>query len=164
MDINVGEQGNTSSAITISQLQQPYQLDAYIDGNDWSMAKIGNKVKVTFDLLPDETFTGTVTLAYPVLDSSSDAPLAHILVQLDNSISQNLPTGTAATVEVIGGEANNTMLVPTNAIHKTSDGGYAVTAIQNGKQTEQPVEIGLKGDAYVEIKSGVQAGTAVVTK
>jgi HlyD family secretion protein len=164
IDINVGEQGNISSAITISQLNQPYQLDTYIDGTDWSMAKIGNKVNVTFDLLPDTTFPGTVTLVYPELDSSSNSPLAHILVQLDKSISQNLPTGTGATVEVIGGEANNAILVPANAIHKTSNGGYAVYIIQNGRQVEQPVEIGLQGTAYVEIKSGPQAGTAVVTK
>jgi len=165
LDVNVGEQGNTSTAVTISQLEQPYQLDAHIDGVDWSMAKVGNTVKVTFDLLPDKTFNGTVTLAYPVLDSSSESPLAHILVQLDNSISQNLPVGTAATIEVIGGEANNTLLVPASAVHKTSDGGgYAVTVIQNGQQTEEPVEIGLEGDAYIEIKSGLQPGTAVLTK
>jgi len=164
MDIRVGEQGNTTSAITISQLQQPYQLDTNIDGNDWSMAKTGNKVNVTFDLLPDKTFPGTVTLVYPVLNSSSDTPLAHILVQLDQSISQNLPAGATATIEVIGGEVKNALLVPTSSIHKTSDGGYAVYLIQNGKKAEQPIEIGLRGTSYVEVKSGIQAGAAVVTK
>ncbi|HEX9333816.1 MAG TPA: efflux RND transporter periplasmic adaptor subunit, partial [Anaerolineales bacterium] len=164
MDINIGAQGNTSSAVTISQLAQPYQLDAYIDEADWNTAKVGNKANVTFDIIPNETFPATVTLVYPELDTASESPLVHILVQLDRSISQDLPAGTGATLEVVGGEASNAMLLPTNAVHRTSDGGYAVYVIQNGKRVEQPVQVGLQGTSYVEVKSGLTPGTTVVTK
>jgi multidrug efflux pump subunit AcrA (membrane-fusion protein) len=164
MDITIGEQGNTSSAVTISQLAQPYQLDAYIDQSDWNTAKVGNHVNVTFGLIPNETFPATVTLVYPELDTTAESPLVHILVQLDRSISQNLPAGTGASIEVIGGEANNAMLLPTNAVHRTSDGGFAVYIIQNGKRVEQSIEVGLQGTSYVEVKSGITAGTEVATK
>jgi multidrug efflux pump subunit AcrA (membrane-fusion protein) len=50
-----------------------------------------------------------------------------------------------------------------NAIHKTDD-GYAVTVIQNGKQAERRVEIGLQNETYAEIKSGLEAGETVVTE
>jgi len=164
IDLNVGEQGNTSTAITISQLNQPYSLDIYLDEANWILAKVGNKVNVTFDLLPGKTFSGSVTLVYPELNTSSDAPVVHILAQLDQSISQNLPVGTGADVEVIGGEANNVVLVPANAVHKNSNGGYEVSVIQNGQVIKQPVETGLQGTAYVEIKSGLDAGAIVATK
>jgi RND family efflux transporter MFP subunit len=163
-DINIGAQGNTSSAVTISQLAQPYQLDAYIDEADWNTAKVGNKANVTFDIIPNETFPATVTLVYPELDTASESPLVHILVQLDRSISQDLPAGTGATLEVVGGEANNAMLLPTIAVHRTSDGGYAVYVVQNGKRVEQPIQVGLRGTSYVEVKSGLTPGTTVVTK
>ena len=164
MDMALGAQGNTTSAVTISQLAQPYQLDAYIDESDWNTAKVGNPAKVTFNSIPGETFPATVTLVYPELDTTSESPLVHILVQLDRSISQNLPAGTGATIEVVGGEANNTMLLPTNAVHRTSDGGFAVYLIQNGKRVEQPIQVGLRGTSYVEVKSGLTTGTEVLMK
>jgi len=164
LDIHTGEQANTTSAVTISQLNQPYVLDAGLDQTDWGTAKVGNKVNVTFDLLPGKTFPGSITIVYPELNSSGDAPIVHIQAQLDQSISQNLPTGTGVSLEVVGGEANNAVLVPANAVHKNSSGGYEVALIQNGQQKNQLVEIGLQGNAYVEIKSGLDAGAVVVAK
>lgn len=163
LDLNVGEQVGTSSIITISQLSQPYVVDAYLDESDWSNAHIGNKVSVSFDLLPDQTFPGTVTTVYPGLVASGNSSLVHIVVQLDSSISQGLPAGTGASISVVGGEANGVVLVPVNAIHK-ANGGYAVTVIQNGEQAERAVEIGIQNETYVEIKSGLDAGETVVTE
>jgi HlyD family secretion protein len=164
MDLNLGEPGNTTTAITISQLDQPYTVDGSLDQTDWIAAKVGNKVNVTFDLLSGKTFPATVTTVYPVLDTSGDAPLVHVVVQLDQSISQNLPAGTGASLEVIGGEADNAVMVPTNAVHKNSNGSYEVVVIQNGQRIKKQVEVGLQGTAYVEIKSGLNVGEIVATK
>jgi len=162
LDISVGEQAGTSSVITISQLNQPYVVDTYLDEADWSNAKVGNKATVTFDLLPEQTFPGTVTTVYPGLVGSGNSSLVHIVVQLDQSINQDLPAGTGASISVVGGEANGVVMVPVNAIHKT-DRGYAVTVIQNGQGTERNVEIGIQNETYVEIKSGLHAGETVST-
>lgn len=164
MDINLGDQANTSSAITISELSQPYTLDAYLDETGWTTAKIGNKATVKFDLLSDESFPATMTMVYPELDSSADSPLVHVQVQLDDAISQTLPVGTGATVSVIGGEAHGAIIVPVSAIHQTGNGGFAVYVMQNGQRVEQPVEIGLQGTSYVEIKSGLTAGDILAAK
>lgn len=162
LDLSVGEQAGTSTVITISQLNQPYQLDAYIDEADWSMAQIGNKVNVTFNLIPDQTYTGMVTTVYPELSASFNSSLVHIVVELDKSISQNLPAGTGASIEVIGGEANNVVLAPVSALHKVN-GKYTVNIIENGQKVEQNVEVGLQNATYAEIKSGLQAGEFVAT-
>ncbi|MBK9927579.1 MAG: efflux RND transporter periplasmic adaptor subunit [Anaerolineales bacterium] len=161
--VNVGEQASTSSTITISQLDQPYMVDAYLDQADWDATKIGNKVNVIFELISEQTFPGTITTVYPELVASGNSSLVHIVVQLDRSLSQNLPVGTGATVSVVGGEAKDVVLVPVEAIHKTK-GEYAVTVIQNGDQVERSVEIGIQDDTYVEIKSGLDAGETVVTE
>jgi len=160
LEVNVGEQAGTSSVITISQLNQPYVVDTYLDEADWTNAQAGNKATVTFDLIPDQIFPGTVTTVYPGLVGSGNSSLVHIVVQLDQSISQDLPTGTGASISVVGGEANGVVLVPVNAIYK-SNGGYAVTVIQNGQKAERSVEIGIQNETYVEIKSGLSAGETV---
>jgi multidrug efflux pump subunit AcrA (membrane-fusion protein) len=158
------EDNDTSSTITISQLSQPYTLDVYIDEADWGMAQIGNKVNVTFDLLDGQTFPGIVTLVYPVLSESFEASLVHLIVQLDQRISQDLPAGTGADVEVVGGEARGAVLVSVDALHETEDGKYAVTVLHNGQQVEREIEIGLQNDTYAEVKSGLEAGEIVVTR
>jgi len=163
LDLSVGEQVDTSSVITISQLSQPYIVDAYLDEADWGTAKVGNKVNVTFDLLPEKIFPGTVTLVYPELDPSFEASLVQINIQLDQSISQALPAGTGATVDVVGGEAKGVVLVPVGAIHE-NDGVHYVNVFQNGQKVKRTVEIGLKNDSYAEVTSGLEAGEIVVTK
>ncbi len=164
LGLNIGQQAGTSSAITISQLSQPYTLDVNINEADWSKAQMGNKANVTFDLLPQQTYTGTVTLVYPELNPSFETSLVHLIVQLDSSMSQELPAGTRATVDVVAGEAKGVVLVSVNAIHKGDDGKSYVPVIQNGQKVEREIEVGLQNDTYAEVKSGLEAREIVVTK
>lgn len=164
LGLGIGEQVDTSSVITISQLSQPYTLDVYLDETDWDKAKVGNTVNVTFDLIPEQTYKAKVALVYPELSPSFETSLVHLIVQLDQSISQTLPAGTGAAVEVIGGEATGVVLVPVNTVHKTERGRYVVYVLQNGQQVEREVEIGIQNESYVEIKSGLDAGETVVTE
>jgi multidrug efflux pump subunit AcrA (membrane-fusion protein) len=164
LDLNVGEQAGTDAVITISQLSQPYTVDAYLDEAAWEVADVGNKVNVSFDLVPEQTYEGTVTLVYPELSESFESSLIHLVVQLDSSIIQDLPAGTGATVDVTGNEANGAVLVSVNAIHKAEDGKTYVTVLQNGRQIEREVQIGLQNDTHTEIKSGLDAGEIVVTE
>jgi HlyD family secretion protein len=128
------------------------------------VAKIGNKVNITFDLLLEQTYPGTVTLIYPELSESFESSLVHLVVQLDQSLSQDLPAGTGATVDVVGGEAMGVVLVPLEAVHETEDGKSVVTVLQNGQPSEREVELGLQTETYAEIKSGLEAGEIVVTE
>jgi multidrug efflux pump subunit AcrA (membrane-fusion protein) len=164
IDLSVGEQAGTDSVITIAQLSQPYTVDAYIDEADWKMASVRNKVNVTFDLLPEQTYAGTVTLVYPELSESFESSLIHLIVQLDSSISQELPAGTGATIDVVGGEAKGVVLVSVAAIHKGDNGKSYVTVLQNGKRIEREVQVGLRNDTYAEIKSGLEAGEIVAAE
>jgi HlyD family secretion protein len=164
LDVNIGEQVDTSSIITISQLSQPYTLEAYLDETDWDMAQVGNQVTVTFNLLPEQTYPGTVTLIYPELSESFESSLVRLVVQLDQSISQELPAGTGATIDVVGGEAKGVVLVPVEAIRKTEDGGTVVSILQNGQQSQREVELGLENESYAEVKFGLEAGEIVVTE
>ena len=163
LDLSIGAQVDAESVITISQLSQPYTLEAYLDETDWGKAKIGNKVTVTFDLLSEQTYPGTVTLVYPELSESFESSLVRLVVQLDQSLSQDLPAGTGATVKVIGGEARGVVLIPVEAIHQSEDGKAVVTALQNGQQSEREIELGLQNETYAEVKSGLDAGEIVVT-
>ena len=65
INLNVGEDVGTSAVVTISNMDQPYTLDVYLDETDWDKAKVGYAATVTFDLLPDENYPAKVTQVYP---------------------------------------------------------------------------------------------------
>ena len=120
LDLSIGEQVDTSSIITISQLSQPYTLDVYLDEADWGMAQVGNKVNVTFDLLPEQTFPGTVTLVYPELSRIASSHRSCISsCNWIKASARICPREREQTVEVVGGEAKGVVLVSVDAIHKT---------------------------------------------
>jgi HlyD family secretion protein len=153
-----------NSVITVSNLDQPYQIDAYIDAKDWGQVQAGYEADVAFDIIPDQTFKGSVINVYPTLDTtSSNSALIHFIVRLDKTIAYNLPSGAAASVKVIGGNATNTVLVPLEALHVFGDGKYAVFVKTNGSLQLKIVDVGLKDLTKAQILSGIQAGDIVTT-
>jgi HlyD family secretion protein len=161
--LNAGEDAGTASVVTISDLNQPYVIDASLDETDWDKARTGFTANVTFDLLPDDTYTGKIIQVYPKLDDSSGTSMVHILVQLDEAVSKDLPVGSTASVDVTGGEALGAVLLPISALKEVGSGKYAVYLMKNGSPVEQQVEIGLQDILYAEVKSGLKKGDVVLT-
>jgi multidrug efflux pump subunit AcrA (membrane-fusion protein) len=164
LEFNVGDLADGSSVITVSDIDQPYSLDAYLDADDWGQVKVGYEVEVSFDIVPDQIFTGGVTSVYPTLDTtSSNSALVHITARLDETIPYGLPSGSAASVDVIGGQAENAVLVPVEALHEIGDGQYTLFVMENGELRLRVVEVGLQDLARAEIISGLHAGEIVTT-
>ncbi|NOQ40253.1 MAG: hypothetical protein GQ562_08025, partial [Anaerolineales bacterium] len=87
------------------------------------------------------------------------------LVELDTSKTgwDDLPVGSAAGVDVIGGRAENALLVPVEALREISDGEYAVFIMESGEPRMRMVEVGLQDLIFAEIISGLKAGDVVTT-
>ena len=164
LNIHVGDLASGSSVITISNLDQPYALNAYLDADDWGQIKIGYEVDVTFDIVPNQVFTGTVTNVFPTLDTaSSNSALVHITARLNEPIPYQLPSGSAASVDVVGGRAENAVLIPVEALHQIEDGKYTLFVMEKGKLRLRTVQVGLQDLTKAEIISGLKAGDIVTT-
>lgn len=164
INYNVGE--NASGAVmTLADMSQPL-LEVYLDESDLNMIGLGYQVEVSFDALADQVFTGTVTQIDPTLVTSNGVSVVRALVQLDESSfakPQTLPAGLNATVEVIGGKAENALLVPVEALREIGDGQYAVFVMVDGVPELRMVEVGLMDYSFAEILSGVAEGDVVTT-
>jgi len=170
-DITVGNDNSSSSssstttssnAVTIADLSQPY-IQVYLDPSDWDKVKVGKDAEITFDALPDSKFTGKVDEVDPGLYASGNTSVIRALIKLD--IPKNgfdLPLGSAASVDVIGGRADNAVVVPIEALHPAGD-QFAVFVMENGKPVLRVVEVGIQDQVSAEIKSGLQAGDVVTT-
>jgi RND family efflux transporter MFP subunit len=160
---SVGDTVSASSIITVADLNQPYTIEAYFDAEDWSKVQVGYETEIAFDMLPDDIFIGTVTLVYPQLDTSSNSSLVHAIVRLNETFDGNLPSGTSAAVDVIGGKAEDAVLIPVEALREIGDGKYTVFVMENGTPRLRSVEVGLQDITYAEIRSGLEVGEIVTT-
>jgi HlyD family secretion protein len=164
LDFSVGDMVSSStSVVTIADLSQAY-LEAFLDESDWSNISVGYTVEVAFDILSEKVFEGEVVQVDPGLYTSGNTSVVRALVKLNNvDNSFNLPFGTSAAVDVIGGRAEGAVLVPVEALRETSPGEYAVFVIEDGKPRLRVIEVGIQDLLYAEVKSGLEPGEVVTT-
>ena len=159
----VGDRVSINTTIlTIADLQEPL-LQFWLEESDMGRVSLGNQVNVTFEALPDTTFTGKVVRVDPVLVSVSGttAVQARASLRLDEQ-DVTLLSGMTADVEVISAEARDALVVPVEALRKTEEGGYTVTVVRsNGEMEDRQVEVGIRDAVNAEILSGLELGETV---
>jgi RND family efflux transporter MFP subunit len=151
--------------ITLADLDQPL-LEMFLDETDMNMVGLDYDVEVVFDALPDDVFEGQVVQIDPQLVNQNGLTVVRALVQLDTGSfakPQTLPVGMNATVEVIGGRAENAVLVPVEALREITTGQYAVFVMEGGEPMLRMVEVGLMDFSFAEIVSGLEEGETVTT-
>lgn len=164
------EVGETLSAdtkfITVADLNQP-RLEVYLDETDIENVAVGYEVEVIFDAFPNEIFTGHVIEVDPSLYESGNVTTIKTLVELDAesfSKPRNLPIGLNAAVDVIGGRAENAVLVPVEALRELGPDEYAVFVVgDDGEPKLRAVQVGIMDYTSAEIISGLEAGEIVTT-
>ena len=164
IDVDVSDRVGNDVVMIVSDLTPP-TIDSYFDESDWANVQSGLPVEVTFDALPDKVYEGQVVHVDPGLVTQNFTTVVHAKVELDTSTTGwgDLPVGSAAGVDVIGGKAENAVLVPVEALREVSEGEYAVFVMENGQPHMRLVEVGLQDLIYAEIKSGLDAGDVVTT-
>lgn len=153
-----------STFIVMADLDHPY-VDFYIDETDLGKAAVGDAAQVIFDALPNRTFTGKVTQLIPKLVTSGNSKAIQGAVRIESILSDEnltLPEGLNASVDIIGGEAKNAVLIPISALVDLGDSEYGVFVRDTaGKLKFRSVTVGLMDLTNAEIKSGLQAGEMV---
>lgn len=161
-----GELVGAGELVTLADLTQPL-LEVYLDETDLDKIGVDYEVEVVFDALPDDTFAGHVLEIDPMLSSVNGVTTVRALVRLDEASfakPQRLPVGLNASVEVIGGRAQNALLVPVEAVREVSPGAYAVFVLSEGGEPElRFVDVGLMDFSFAEILSGLALGETVTT-
>jgi RND family efflux transporter MFP subunit len=165
IDANVGEQVNTGAIITLADLEQP-MLEVYLDETDLDKVAVGYEIEVVFDAYPDLAFTGQIVEVDPSLNTVSNIQAVRALAVLDEDSfvkPQTLPVGLNASVDVIGGRAENAVLVPVEALRELGPDEYAVFVVEDGEPKLRIVTVGLVDFTSAEILSGLEVGEVVST-
>jgi multidrug efflux pump subunit AcrA (membrane-fusion protein) len=154
-----------SAFMRLADLSTPI-LEFYMDESDIANVAVGDDVEVTFDAFEDQIFEGNVIQISPELVSSGNVGYVYGLIELSPSSYAkqiDLPIGMSATIEVIGGRAENALLVPVEALKEVDDDQYAVFKMENGVPRLYEVQVGLMDFTYAQILSGLSLGDEVTT-
>ncbi len=163
LDLTVGQTVSTAPVAVVADLAHPY-VEVYLDEIDWDKIAPGYPAEITFDAVDEKVYTGLVVQVDPALVYEQNTPLVHGWVQLDPGQSGlRLPVGAGAAVDIIGGRADDVLLVPVEALREVSPGQYTVFVLENGEPTLRSVEVGLKDLFFAEIVSGLEEGEIVTT-
>ena len=165
MEVNAAVGQSVSTAPVVALATAARYLHFYVEETDLGQMKPGLPVRVTFDAYPDQVFTGTIERIDPELATVDGSPAVSAWATLDTAQGGELfLNGMTAEVEVVAGEAKQTLLVPSQALRELSASSYAVFLVQSdGSLKLTPVTIGLRDVANVQILSGLKVGDVVST-
>ena len=170
----------TPNLFTIAADTSRMQVEASVDEADIGQVRSGQTVRFTVDSYPDADFEASVQQIRQSATQSGNAVSYLVILDVDNSDGRLL-TGMTANVEIITGTKPDVLRVPvaaTRFLPREDDRGEQLDEEgEDAKQAyvwvpgEDPyapsriaVTIGLEGEDYVEITSGIEAGQSVLVR
>ena len=151
--------GSSTGFVTLTGING-MELVAGFAETDTAKLRVGQAATVTVDALPNTELAAHIVAIDGTATSSSGVVTYNVTFALDRS-EPGLKSGMTANVDVIVGEADNVLHVPTAAVNG-SGSNASVTVLRNGKQVRVPVVAGLAGDSSTAILSGLTTGQTVV--
>ena len=130
---------------------------------DIERIKLGQRVKVSVDSLPNKSFEGKVDNLAPVIEGKSRTLTAK--VKVENAQGQLLP-GMFARAEIAVFEKADALVAPTSALRDMDgDGKFeSVFVAEGNKAALKAVTLGYLTTDYAEIAQGLQEGDQVITE
>ncbi|MEV4596364.1 HlyD family efflux transporter periplasmic adaptor subunit [Amycolatopsis sp. NPDC049253] len=135
-------------------------VDTSVAEIDVSKVRAGQKATVTLNASPDQPIQASVSKVDLTPTTSGNVVSYGAQLTLTNPPS-GLRPGQSASVVITVAEADNVLSVPAAAV-TTAGTTNVVTIQENGRNVPQQVQIGVRGESTVEIKSGLTEGENVV--
>jgi macrolide-specific efflux system membrane fusion protein len=129
---------------------------------DAPQIKIGQAATITFDALPNETFTGKIMGLNTTGAVTSGVTTYPAIIQLDDTSDSSILPNMSATANIITKVDDNVLLVPSAAVQTTGTTS-TVRVLKNGQVSTVAVQIGDTSDSQTVVTSGLNEGETVVT-
>ena len=157
-----GEQTSLTKPVIQMIGESNLEIEVDIPESDIAKIDVGQKSEITLDSFgDDEIFIGNVTFIDPAETVIQDVVYYQVKVQFSDNLNKVKP-GMTANVTIYTAQKSNVLRVPLRAVKQNN--GDKIVDVLVGENTEQKkVVIGLKGNDFIEIISGLSAGEEVVT-
>jgi len=138
-----------------------YEVDAGVSETDIGKITLGDKVSMTLDAFPNETFTGSVFYIAPSETNIQGVITFQIKIMFDKN-DPRLKSGLTANIDIETQHKDNILVLPQYAILQNDQGAFVETVVNN-KVVQNPVTLGISDqEGNVEVISGVTVGEQVL--
>ena len=148
------------SGDTISALQQlnPLWVDFSVPSKFLGKIKLGQKITLTNEAFPQQTFIGKIIAISPLANSDTDSINLRAIV---NNPQNKLLPGLLVKVTQYLGKMNQRLLVPVTAIVYTDKGEFVYKVVDKTANLV-PITLGSQVDQSLLVKKGLHAGDTIV--
>lgn len=160
-DAKVGQFATPGAALVSIISGNSFEVDALVSETDVGKIALNNKVSMTFDAFPNETFTGSIFYIDPAQTTTAGVVGYKIKVAFDTADSR-MKSGLTINLDVATRHKDSVLYLPQYAILQ-NDKGTFVQVLENGTIKDVPVTLGLQDqNGNAEIVSGVTLGEQVL--
>jgi macrolide-specific efflux system membrane fusion protein len=165
VEVNAASGDHIPAGTKLITLLDPTAVEAKVTviEEDLPLVEAGQSVEVFFDARPDAAVQGQVARIVPQREPGSDRPLYPIYIAL-NELPEGLAPGMTVDASIIIASRSDVLRLPRALVRARSDSTAQVKVWANGQIEMRAVQVGLRGDVYVEILEGLQEGEQVVAE
>ena len=163
-------QANAIPGAVVSASTQVFRIDnlaslvvaVQVTEIDINGIKAGQPATITFNAIPNKTYSGTVIKSDLAGTVSQNSTNFSVTVQITDADAQVKP-GMAANVTITTNKVDKALLVPSTSIFTDTNGQQYVYLVQNGATTTVPVTVGAVSDTTTQITgNNLQEGDTIV--
>jgi HlyD family secretion protein len=137
------------------------QTRLVIEPDERNLARLalGQPALASAEAFPDQRFAAEVQYIAPSVDPQRGTIEVHLAVAEPPAY---LRPHMTVSVEVTVGARAEALLIPRQTVRALASDAPFVLVVEGGRLQARPIEIGLRGDAQVEVRSGLDAEAVVI--
>lgn len=155
-----GETVQTTDSVISFLPEGPFQVEVDIYEEDIVDVRVDNFVKISLPAFPDEVLEGRVISIDPA-EKLIDGVVYYEVNIIFSTEEESIKPGMTADVIIEADKKENVLIISRAALRRI-DGEKIVRVFKKGKTEDRKIEIGLEGDEYAEVISGLAEGEEVV--
>ncbi|GGJ51913.1 efflux RND transporter periplasmic adaptor subunit [Deinococcus roseus] len=161
LDSSTGSTVGNSSGILTLQDDSKIKIPVQVDETEISKVKTSQKVEITLDAVPDQTFEGTVTQVDPSATISSNIAVYNAYVLIENQ-GGLLKPGMSAEASIVILDLPVATVVSSKAIQQVRERSYVEVQKEDGSKEMVRVRTGAEDGTNTVITSGLEPGQKVI--
>jgi RND family efflux transporter MFP subunit len=154
-NITIGETAATGSTLVTVADMSVLKLKGTIAQEALPYINKNDKVELTVDIYPDQTFQGTVSQ----IGAMSVSAGTYFPIEISMENKQQLPSGISAHAD-LKAQSSNRIIVPLKSVVNNNGESY-LFVLEDGIAKKTKVVTGLKNDEEIEIITGLKGGEQV---
>jgi HlyD family secretion protein len=148
-----------TSLVLLGDVSRMY-VEVEIDEADLGLVHVGQDVRINVEAFDEDEYMGRVTRVDP--QALTTTSITTVLVEAELlDLDDKLIPGLTASCDFMVDEVDSTLRLPIRAVD-VDDDAATVRVMVDGVVQRIPVEVGLEGDEFYEIVSGVSEGDEVM--